>query len=98
MEIIQKQRLTVDEAINCGMHYLIREAGKDEQLQKTVAMIALALDFDKNSGIEFLVSALCASVSMLSQIVEALCGKTPQEFTEQELKVKFENIDLNEVK
>ena len=98
MEIIQKERLTKDQAINCGMHYLIREAGKDEQLQKNVAMIALALEFDKDSGIEFLATALCSSVSMLSQIVETLCGKTPQEFIEQELKVKFENIDLNEVK
>ena len=98
MEIIQKQRMTKDEAIKCGLNYLVREASHDDELCKTAALIVLELARNKENGIRCLVSSLCASAAAISEIIESLCGKTPQEFIEQELKVKFENIDLNEVK
>ena len=52
----------------------------------------------KEKGIKYLVTSLCANIQVMSEIVESLCGKSPQEFIEQDLKIRFEDINLENVK
>ena len=98
METIQKKKMTVDEAINCGMAYLAEQSHSNEEMHKILGFIALKLMTNKEKGIRYLVSSLCANFQALCEIIESLCGKTPQEFIEQDLEIKFEDINLENVK
>ena len=98
METIQKKKMTVDEAINCGMAYLAEQSHSNEEMHKILGFIALKLMTDKEKGIRYLVTSLCANVQVMSEIIESLCGKTPQEFIKQDLEIKFEDMNLENVK
>ena len=97
MDTVQKKKMTVDEAIECGLSCLARQAN-DEESRKLLGFIAVKLMVDKEKGIRYLVSSLCANVQVMSEIIESLCGKTPQEFIKQDLEIKFEDMNLENVK
>ena len=89
--------MNVDEAINCGMSYLAAQSDNKE-MRTLLGFIGLKLVVDREKGIRYLLSALCANIQCMSEIVESLCGKTPQEFMEQDLEIKFEYMNLEDVK